>query len=152
MLHIPHYWENNRLDGSVIFPRESGWQTATPNQCTIGPLKHNVNSTSFPPFQGFREPFLLVIVMTTKQPFTSHLHDPGIGNCLKHTNPLFKTQHEPAGHRMVTIFQLVVWLRSTWEISSQDFTAENPRVVKSWFALTYSSNYRCSLIAIQFVL
>lgn len=36
LLHIPQNLENNRLDGFVMFPRESEWQTAIPNQCTIG--------------------------------------------------------------------------------------------------------------------
>jgi len=104
-----------------MVPRESELQTASPNQyatgaCNeIGNLKDNVqNSTSFPPFQGFREPFLLVIVRTTKPQWrTSQWHDLGVGNSLEHTDPLFKTQREPAGRRMVTIFPLAVWLRST---------------------------------------
>lgn len=75
-IHVAHpsKIENNCLDGSVMFPRESELQTTSPNQYAIGAcneignLKDNVqNSTSFPPFQGFRKPFLLVIVSTTKQ-------------------------------------------------------------------------------------
>lgn len=78
-----------------MFPRESELQTANPNQYAIGAcneignLKDNVqNSTSFPPFQGFRKSFLLVMRRTTKQQCrTSQRHDLGV----EHTDPLFCT-------------------------------------------------------------
>lgn len=80
--------------------RESELQTASLDQyatgaCNgIGNLKHNVqNSTSFPPFQGFRKPFLQVILRATKQQqcTTSQFHDLGVESSRKHTDSLFCT-------------------------------------------------------------